>query len=803
VSFLPAGYGIVEVVPLGGAPGSYTYAVPPPMAARAVIGARVVVPFGARRRAGIVLGPAPEPKEGSLREIEDVLDEGALLSREVIDLVRWAADYYDAPVSLAFRSALPPGADVEEARHPVLSERARKALSDGSIPANLRRALRAIETGESQVLASGTLKRLVREGWAELEREIRAGGDAPMIEIVVRRPDVAAPAIAAHHRSLRAVWDALSVEPRLPMETLRAEVPSAREAVQRLMKRGLVHIEQVPRPASAIAATRTAAPVLSEEQQVALTALERALDVPERQPFLLEGVTGSGKTEVYLRLIASARARGRTALVLVPEIALTPQLSARFRARFGGEVAVLHSGLSDTDRAAEWHRIRRGEAAIVVGARSAVFAPVDRPAVVVVDEEHDSSFKQAEGLRYHGRDLAVVRGRLAGAVVVLGSATPSLETVANAVRGRYAHLRLTRRIDARPMPAVDLVDLRGRGRARVDAAVQPSDLLSMELQQALRDTVARREQAIVFLNRRGHSTALLCRDCGVVRRCEQCSVAMTWHERRKRLICHYCGARVEAPDGCPSCGSFRLLYAGAGTEKLEDELTAAVPGARVARLDRDTASTTRRLETVLSRFAAREIDVLVGTQMVAKGHDFPGVTLVCVLLADAALHQPDFRAGERTAQLLNQVAGRAGRGDKPGRVLVQTFAPEAAAVRAALSHDYASFARVELQERETAGYPPFRRLCLIRLEGEDESTTSGFAQRVGRELQSPAREDFVVLGPAAAPLARIRGRYRFQVLLKSSRHSVLAQAVRDLRRALQRPPGGVRMMVDIDPVDML
>jgi primosomal protein N' (replication factor Y) len=802
VSFLPKGYALVEVVPLGGAPGAYTYAVPPQFVAQMTPGRRVLVPFGARRHTGIVLGPGIEAAEGPLREIEGVADSESLITPEILALVRWAADYYGCSLSLALRSALPPGADAQETSHAVLSITGQDTLAENRARPGDRRALRAIESGESQVLAPGTLKRLVREGLVTLEREVSIGGTAPMVEVVVRRELATAPVIPARHRSIRAVWDLLAVTPRVPFSELQQQVPSARDVVKRLAKRGLVSIEQVAFNAAHTFGPAVPPPALTDEQQAALTALEAALGQPGGRTFLLEGVTGSGKTEVYLRLIASARARGGHALVMVPEIALTPQLSSRFRARFGAEVAVLHSGLTDRDRLTEWHRIRRGEASIVVGARSAVFAPLEKPTVVIVDEEHDPSFKQGEGLRYHGRDLAVVRGSLARALVVLGSATPSLETVHNAERGRYGHIRLTRRIDSRPMPAVEIVDLKGRVRSKIETSIQPSDLLSAELVVALRETVARKEQAIVFLNRRGHSTALLCRDCGQVRRCTQCSVAMTWHERRGRLVCHYCGAREPTSEACHQCHSTRLLYAGAGTEKLEEELVVAVPGTRISRLDRDTAGTATRLEGILSRFGAGEIDILVGTQMVAKGHDFPGVTLVGVLLADAALHQPDFRAAERTAQLLNQVSGRAGRGTKPGRVLLQAFAPEAMAIRTALTHDYASFARAELAERETAQYPPFRRLCLLRIDGEDEAATAAEAAAVKKSLEPLSSPELDVLGPAPMSLARLRGRYRFQVLLKATRPSVLREAVVRLKQR-RRPAGGIRMAIDIDPVDML
>ncbi len=803
MEFLPAGYSLVEVVPLGGAPGTYSYAVPPSLTGVSV-GRRVVVPFGARRRAGIVLGPGEPHGEGTIRLIESVQDEGPLLSGEVIALAKWAADYYCAPLSHAIKAALPPGSDADEDKTPVLTAKGRAALTDGSVAASTRKALRAVETNESQVLSKGTLARIVREGLVALEREVTTGGHVPLVDVVIRA-EGPVPAIAANHKIQRAVWEILAKDPRLPMEAIQAKVPGARDSIIRMAKKGLLRVEQVPwiAPPNARNPYATPPPTLTDEQVSVLRELGTMLGESEPKPVLLEGVTGSGKTEVYLRLIASAREQGGSAIVLVPEIALTPQLAGRFRGRFGGDVAVLHSGLTDRDRAAEWHRVRRGEAQIVVGARSAVFAPILRPRVIIVDEEHDSSFKQAEGLRYQGRDLAVVRAKLAGALVVLGSATPSIETVHNAERGRYAHLRLRQRVDSRPMPTVSLVDLRGRERIKPEGGIQPSNLLSPELTTALRETVSRGEQSIVFLNRRGHSTSILCRDCGSVCKCEQCSVAMTWHERRRRLVCHYCGAREEAPDTCPSCQSVRLLYAGAGTEKLEDELIAAAPGARIGRLDRDTAGTTAKLEAVLGRFSAGEIDILVGTQMVAKGHDFPGVTLVAVLLADAGLHQPDFRSGERTAQLLTQVAGRAGRGLKPGRVLIQTYSPDAAAIRAVITHDYRTFAESEIRERQSAEYPPYNRLCLVRIESDEEKTGNAIATQLAKGLAPSAGAELTILGPAPASMPMLRGRFRFQILLKASKPTVVRAAVAKLRQVLPKPPAGVRVTVDVDPVDMM
>lgn len=798
----PHGQRLVDVVPLGGVPGRYSYAVPPALEGQAVAGRRVLVPFGTRTRVGVVVGPAVGTPGGPVREISQALDAGPLIDGQMLELCAWAADYYAAPLSHALRAALPPGALGTDSLHVEFTHEGRTALREGSVPAGTRRALRAVEVGESRLLTASMRQRLVREGLLSLVHVVEAGAQDPLVEVVSLEAPAEERPIPERNRVQAEVCRRLASTGTVALDALQAAIPGARDAVRRLARHGLVRVERVPRASlEGHARTELAGPALTHAQATALTTLETELRGGRHRTFLLEGVTGSGKTEVYLRLIGTAREAGDQALVIVPEIALTPQLSARFRARFGAQVAVLHSGLTDRDRTAEWHRIHRGEAPIVVGARSALFAPLSRPRVIVVDEEHDASFKQESGLRYHGRDLAVVRGKLAGAVVVLGSATPSLETLHNVTRGRYAQVALPSRVDDRPLPAVELVDLRGRSRPRPEGGVAPSGLLSDEMLLALRETHARGEQTIVFLNRRGHSTALLCRDCGEVRRCESCSVAFTWHERRAWLICHYCGQRERAPDTCAGCGSSRLLFTGAGTEKLEDELAAAIPGARMARLDRDTAGNARQLAAVLDRFARREVDVLVGTQMVTKGHDFPGVTLVCVLLADAGLHQPDFRASERTAQLLTQVAGRAGRGELAGRVIVQTYTPEAPAVFAVVGHDYVSFARAEMAEREAVGYPPFRRLCLVRIEGEKEEDVQQVAAAVAKEAGRVTQVE--VLGPAPAPRPRLRGLFRHQVLFKSLQHTGLREAIRALAALRARLPSGVRVAVDVDPVDMM
>jgi primosomal protein N' (replication factor Y) len=512
--------------------------------------------------------------------------------------------------------------------------------------------------------------------------------------------------------------------------------------------------------------------------------------------FLLLGVTGSGKTEVYLRAVAEALARGRTALLLVPEISLTHQIVGRTRARFGERVAVLHSRLSDGERWDEWRRIARGEAPIVIGARSAVFAPLADLGLVVVDEEHDGAYKQADGVHYHGRDVGVMRAKLAGAAVVLGSATPALESWANAQGGRYRLLELPERAEARPLPRVEILDLRG---PRNPPPISPA------LAAAIDAHLAAGGQCLLFLNRRGFANFLQCRACGDPVMCPNCSVTLTFHRQWRALRCHYCDHTIGPPPACATCGEAALQEWGVGTEQLEAMLRASFPGARIGRMDRDTTRRRGSLESILAAWSSRRLDILIGTQMVTKGHDVPGVTLVGVVLADLSLSFPDFRSAERTFQLLAQVAGRAGRGDVAGRVVVQTLQPQHPSLAAAAGHDFAAFAARELEARRELGYPPFSRLVLIRIEGPLAADVERIAAELGEKLRAAAARRFTVLGPAPAPIERLRRRHRRQILLRGSSGATLRQAVADvlppLRAAAQR--GDVRLIVDVDPQHML
>ena len=514
--------------------------------------------------------------------------------------------------------------------------------------------------------------------------------------------------------------------------------------------------------------------LLTEPQKKAVEEIGQALRSQKFHPFLLHGVTGSGKTEVYLRVIDEAVAQGRQALLLVPEIALTGQLVAYFRARIRFPMAVLHSGLSAGERSDEWRRIKKGLVKLVFGARSAIFAPLDHLGMIIVDEEHDPSYKQEEKVRYHARDLALVRGKMEDAVVVLGSATPSMESYYNAVEKKFHYLSLPSRIDHRPLPEIQVVDMRqekGAGKERL--------IFSRALEDALRQNVERNEQALLFLNRRGFSTFALCRDCGFVYRCPNCSVSLIYHLPDKSFHCHYCDYCLPALSRCPECASVHIMLFGLGTQRLEEEIQKRLPGVRVGRMDRDTTSRKSSHQKILGQVRRGEINLLIGTQMITKGHDFPRVTLVGVLAADLSLNVPDFRASERTFQLLTQVAGRAGRGPLPGKVIIQTFNPHQHSVRMAQEQDFISFYQQEAKFRQEMGYPPFTRLINFRLEGNAEAKTLRYAkvieQIVYRILQQNKKfqGQVEVLGPTPAPLARLKGKCRYQMLLKGKKWSML------------------------------
>lgn len=737
--------------PLGQA---FSYLIPSELRARVQRGARVLCELGRRKVLGVVLEVAeraPDIAVERMKAIAAVVDAEPVLPEELLSFLQALASYYVAPIGGAIELSLP-----------------------------------AVERSAAELLKSSHAE------LSHLPAKV-VGRWVTFVSLAAQRPLAAVPRGKAQQ-----VLDALEAGER-PVAELEKALPGARGALKRLGELGFVRLEKREPPPSAPAAAVTAPdvpPELNAAQAAAVAALVAKLEASERAQFLLEGVTASGKTEVYLRAAKRALELGKSAIVLVPEIALTPQLVARFRARLGEQIAVMHSALRDHERQRMWRGLRSGELKIAVGARSALFAPVSNLGLICVDEEHDGSFKQEEGVRYHARDMALLRAHRAGAVCVLGSATPSLSSVALVRDGRLAHLRLPERARrASSLPRVEVVDLR-----RVGSGIGGEKLLSLPLARALEDVLASKQQAILFLNRRGFAPSLICDACGHIAHCPHCSVSLTLHRaRREQLVCHYCDYTARVPDRCEKCQGSELGEEGAGTERIESLLAQRFPSARIARLDRDVAAGAKS-EKVLSRMRDGEIDVLVGTQMVTKGHDLPNVTLVGVLNADAALSMPDFRAAERSFHLLVQVAGRAGRAEVPGKVLIQTRSPDHPAVAFAASHDVSGFIEQEMLLREELNYPPFSRLALVRVEAVDEARVQGAAEQLARLAR---KEGGVaeVLGPAPAPLLRLRNRYRYRFLVRSNDRSALRAAL----LAVARAPADrqVRVAIDVDPVNML
>jgi primosomal protein N' (replication factor Y) (superfamily II helicase) len=734
---------------------AFTYSVPETLTTQVVAGARVICSFAGRRMVGVAIAVREgEPPKGA-KPIARVVDEPPAVPEDSLAFLRDLAAYYFAPIGEVMRLALPPleKETAQELTEPTLFDRGRGV------------GARTVQwvTATARVEEPGML----RGQAAAILAHIRATGREPTAKLEDR-------------------WG------------------NARAAVKKLAGLGLVEVEERPAPDDpffAEPAVRDAPHDATAAQTAAIAAIGGALREARAATYLLHGVTGSGKTEVYLQAIAAARGAGLGSIVLVPEIALTPQLVARFRARFGDDVAVLHSGLTPRERLAMWRRLRAGEVDVAVGARSALFAPVRRLGLIVVDEEHDPSFKQEEGVRYHARDMAIWRAHRAGGVCVLGSATPSLESELLARTGRAVKLRLPDRARSQPMPRVELIDLR-----RTGPGPTGDKRISMPLFRAIEGALEAREQVILFLNRRGFAPGVRCEACGFVAVCDACSVALTFHKRAGAVVrCHYCD--FEAPLGvrCSKCHADALSLEGVGTEKLEETLGAAFPRARVARLDRDVA-TGRSVEAIMARVRAREVDILVGTQMVTKGHDLPSVTVVGVINADAALSLPDFRASERAFQLLVQVAGRAGRGDVPGRVLVQTWDPAHPAVALAARHDVDAFLERELADRRELGYPPLARCALIRVDALDEDgarDASAKLAAVARKCEATEAGEVLVQGPAPAPVARVRNRWRFRVMLRAAARPPLRAVLTAIEEARGGLPRGVRAAIDVDPVQLL
>ena len=786
-----------------------------------IVGGRVLVPFRQQRMTGIVVELHDRKPTVKTKTVLGVLDEAPVLDEQLMRLGRWIADYYLAPLGEVFRTMLPLNAEFKRAVAYRVAADGQMALHLAGMSGSSARSRRTPEeqaaevrvldylaaqesasgetvqvreetlrsaTGVSRIILSG----MVRKKWITRE-------DVSAVRDAARRIKVALlkSADGKLNDNQRTLVDVLAASGgRVPVVTLQAfDVP--RTTLTTLVKRGLVEISE---EAASFAISRSKprpspfAFDFNPAQQAALNQLRDAVETKKFSGILLHGVTGSGKTAVYLAGMRAVLEAGRSAILLVPEIGLTPAVAADLHQIFGEEVAILHSALSDKERAQQWHRIRSGDAHMVVGTRSAVFAPVADLALIIVDEEHDSSYKQEETPRYHARDVAVMRAKMASATVVLGSATPSLESYFNATKNKYALVELPDRVERRPLPEVEIIDMRQEFQETGHELI-----ISRKLTAEIKERFERNEQVMVLLNRRGYSPVALCRTCGKTLECQNCAIALTHHKREQRMICHYCGFTAPVPKSCIHCGSEYVYFLGAGSEKLEELLHGMFPQARIARLDRDTVRGHEDFERTLTALSEAELDLLVGTQMIAKGHDIHGVTLVGVVGADSALGLPDFRAAERTFQLLTQVAGRAGRGQSPGKVILQTYFQDHYAVQYAARHDFTGFYEKELRFRSWMHYPPYSSLAnvLIRSDSLDEALR--WSGTLGKWFEQNRHEGVRVLGPATAPIMRLKRDYRYHFVLKSPSREKLNATLRAMLvyAAAQKIPR-TQVIVDVD-----
>jgi primosomal protein N' (replication factor Y) len=836
-----------------------------------VVGGRVLVPFREKRLPGVVVALHDNAPAAKAKVVLRVLDRHPVVEEDLLRLAAWVAQYYIAPLGEVLRTMLPLSAEWKRVRGYRVTETGLAALHSAvnkvalfrlqSAPDEQTHELEVLDylaqraeeavrdatlrsaTGASRELLTALLRRkcIVQEDLSETRDATRTVKVALLTSMLGATADAGEgdpPSAAKAAADLEAVAGsdapsagktrklALNANQQMIVEALTAsegrmtltrlrDLPAPRTTLQTLVSRGLVRIVEEPAGFN-VSAARVRPPldfVFTPAQKVALDRINAAAQAKQFSVSLMHGVTGSGKTAVYLAAMRNVLNEGRGAIMLVPEIGLTPAAAAQLHQVFGDEVAILHSALTDDERAEQWHRIRRGDARIVVGTRSAVFAPIHDLALLVVDEEHDHSYKQEETPRYHGRDVAIVRAKVAGAAIVLGSATPSLESYYNAQKGKYGLIEMLDRVEQRPLPVVELIDMRKEfqeaGRQQV---------ICRRLAEAIASRLERKEQVMVLLNRRGFSAFVLCRACGETVQCRNCAIAMTYHKQGCRqypasaaagdlpgkLECHYCGYERRVPQACPKCGSDYVQFLGTGSEQLEELLHAQFPQARIGRLDRDTVRGRGDIERMLNAMNAGEIDLLVGTQMIAKGHDLHGVTLVGVVGADAALAFPDFRAAERTFQLLTQVAGRAGRGESPGQVILQTYFSDHYAVQFASQHDFQGFYEKEIRYRSWMHYPPFDALANVLIRSDRLEEALKYAGILGQWLRDTRHEGIRVLGPAAAPLVRLKNEYRYHLILKSTSREKLNATLRAmLAHAATHKIPRANLVVDVDAMSLL
>ena len=795
---------------------TFTYSVPEALWPFITAGKRVLVPFGRRRVTGYILGTSPEINPGEIKHVLDVLDEKPLFPPSMISFFQWISDYYKHPIGDVIKNGLPGGLTLYDYASIVLTDEGKRTLKENRATVIEKSVLMFLEAGPvrlkklnqklHQTIPAALIQSLQRDGLILQTRELGAAATKSRMERFVSLADATLP-FDRLSKSRKKILTILESNGEIPVAGLKKQVPTAARLIRALENDGYVKIrnKRIFRDPLGEPIHPDRAPALSVEQQNVVTEIGACID-QGFATFLLQGVTGSGKTEVYMHVAAETLKKGKRVLVLVPEIALITQMERRFRARFGERIAVLHSGLSAGERYDQWSRILQQDADIAIGARSAIFAPFSDIGLIVVDEEHDTSYKQETNLRYNARDLAVVRAKLNDCLALLGSATPSLQSYYNVSAKKFIEVKLEQRIKSRPMPEIKIVDLReSRGYRGVRRFITP------ELHQAIKDTLHRREQVLLFLNRRGFANFALCGSCGNPLRCKHCDISLTFHQKSNAFKCHYCGFSRAAVSNCDICGSSDIRKLGLGTEKIEVAINELFPDARAARMDRDTTTRKGSIVKLLKGLRDRTIDILIGTQMIAKGHDFPSITLVGIICADLSLSFPDFRAGERTFQLLAQVSGRAGRGASPGRVVLQTYNPDHFSIMAAKDQDFHSFYTQEMSFRKALNYPPFSKMIQLKISGKDKSKTRDQATHLGdlcrtlKTADSSLYGSVEIMGPIEASLTKIARRYRWQILLKGISVKALHKFIGQL---LSQNPGvfnnySVRVVIDVDPMTVM
>jgi primosomal protein N' (replication factor Y) len=798
--------------------GTFLYTVPQDMERHVQVGCRALVHFKNRNVTGYILESVPQKNPRHLKEIRTILDTEPLFHAKMVSFFEWMADYYLHPIGLVIQSALPGGLNLHSFKTAVLTEKGRQALEELPDPSEERRCLLWVKNHSGKRLPKPVHEfySLQKKGWLTIEGRTKKRQTGPLMRKFVRPQKEASfgVAVAQNHRPRTArnetqFLQAVFASDATPLSELTAKFTNGSYLAKKWVTKNILEefTEAVYRnPAGKVLFPSPPPVKLYDQQRQAIDFMKRCLEKKAFCACLLHGVTGSGKTEVYYRAAEHAIRMGRRVILIVPEIALSVYMESVFRPRLGDRMAVYHSGLSQGERYDEWMRMARGAVDLVIGARSALFAPLSKLGLIVVDEEHDSAYKQESNLRYQARDAAVVRAKFENALVVLGSGTPSIQSVQNCANGRYHLIEMPERVEKRPLPQVEIVDMK-----TVDGGQAGDEILSPPLSKAIGGNLKAGNQTILFLNRRGFHRLLLCRSCGQSIRCPNCEVALTFHLKENHLICHYCGYAAKAALKCGACGCEGLKSYGFGTEKLEHHLLERFPAARIARLDTDSTRQKGKAFQILKRFSDHQIDILVGTQMITKGYDFPDVTLVGVVDADLSLAFPDFRAGERTFQLLSQVSGRAGRGSQRGRVIIQSFNPEHYAVNTAMTHNFQLFLEKERELRCQLGYPPFSHLACLRLRGNSKRKTADAAKRISDGIRTtlqkwPKRgKEIKLLGPVEAPISKLKGKTRWHILLKSSSTSLLHHLLCEIDRFSKKEltSSGVHLIIDVDPYQMI